>query len=108
MRSSGMNVFGIISAILLSVFNLLCIIWTVALTSEQIGTGWGYGTGLEILAVLPMLISMAAISAVLLGALYILFSLILKKISKPQITLNTVLLSALIIQITLINLFIWY
>ena len=107
-KNTKMSIFGIVSAILGAIFNILLALWTYVLTAEQIKTGWGGGTGLEILAVVPMLLSMLSVSAITVGAVYVLFTLILKSGSKPTFITATVLLGTLIIQVVLINLFIWY
>ena len=107
-KNTKMTVFGIISAIMSAIFNLMLAIWTYTLVAEQINTGWGFGTNLEILALVPMLLSLISVSALTVGAIYILFTWLLKSGSKPVFITATSLFGVLAVQVVLINLFIWY
>ena len=106
MKSKGLTVYGVISAILLGVANLFQIFWLIWLTVEQCKTGFGYGTDMEILALIPMLMNLFAIPAAVIGGVFLLLHC-WKRSTKPLYLTNLSLLCALILQVGLIELFIW-
>ena len=52
MKPWKMSFYGFITALLLSVANLLQILWFVWLTVEQVKTGFGFGTNMDIVAII--------------------------------------------------------
>jgi hypothetical protein len=69
-KSEGMIVFGAIVTLLLSLVNLSHVLWTWWLVSEQIKTGWGYGTNIFTLGLVPMVIQRLSIPVLLAALLF--------------------------------------
>ncbi len=107
MKPWKMSFYGFITALLLSVANLLQILWFVWLTVEQVKTGFGFGTNMDIMAIMPMFTAVVSIPFGVNAAVYLVMCL-RKKSEKWVTILNAVLFAALIAQIGLIQLFIWY
>ncbi len=107
MKPWKMSFYGFITALLLSVANLLQILWFVWLAVEQFKTGFGFGTNMEIMAIMPMFTAVASIPFGVNAVVYLVMCL-RKKSEKWVTVLNAVLFAALIAQIGLIQLFILY
>ena len=107
MKNHKLSVFGVLLIYLLSVANAFNIFWCYWLVSEQIFTGWGYGTNMDILVLVPWIIQIACIPIAITTIVYFVISYIFSFKRKALIT-NIVLFSVLILQSVLINLFIWY
>ena len=73
-KTKSCNVFGIILIVALAWANLLHILWTVWLTLEQIETGWGGGTGIEMLFLAPWLIEVLSFPVLLAEIVYLALS----------------------------------
>ena len=101
------NVFGIILIVALSWANLLHILWTVWLTLEQIKTGWGGGTGLEMLFLAPWLIEVLSFPALVAEIFYLVLSARWETVRGVKIT-NIILFAMMVIQIALTHLFVMY
>lgn len=106
-KNDAMNVFGACASIFLLIANLLHIIWTVWLVSEQIDTGWGYGTNIELGVLYPWLCELLSTPVILAGIAFLIMN-IWKKSEKIISILCTVLLSCEILQIAITNLFIFF
>ena len=106
-KGRKMYVFAALLLTALSAVNLLHLIWTVWLTVEQIQTGWGYGTNMEMLALLPwaveFLCAPVLIAAVVYGVLSIFFPH-----EKRMMVMNAVLFCCAVLQFGLTNLFLFY
>ena len=101
-----MTVFGIIMLVLQAGANLLHLIWTVWLSAEQMQTGWGYGTGMEIGGLYPWLTEILCAPVLLATIVYLVMCICLK--SRGGIVKgNIALFAALVLQYGLTNLFIW-
>jgi len=70
-------------------------------------TGWGGGTSMEMLVLLPWTLEILAIPIVITAAVFIVFS-ILNKWCKKLFFWNVLLLGVLLTQITIFNLFLYY
>ena len=103
----GMNIFGVITAVLLLVVNLCHGLWTCWLTVEQIQTGWGYGTDMEMLAILPLLVEAFSIPMMVTGVVYLVMSC-WKRHQKVILGFNIVLFSMAAVQYLLTNLFLYF
>ncbi len=113
------TVFGIITFISLLLADLLHGIWTVWIVIEQVKTGWGYGTDMDILALVPWIVELVCLPAVILGIIYlaVMKRSIPKKLPKglPKslsrgklYRLNGVMLWLLLLQYALFNLFLHF
>ena len=101
------NVFGVILIVALSWANLLHIFWTVWLTLEQIETGWGGGTGIEMLFLVPWLIEVLSFPALLAEIVFMILSAKWKTVRGIRIA-NIVLFALMMIQISLTHLFVMH
>ena len=63
-------IFGILLLPALSLVNLSHLLWTFWLTVEQIKTGWGYGTNISTLGLVPMVIQRLSIPVLLAALLF--------------------------------------
>ena len=102
-----MDPFAVIMLVALSQANLCHALWTVWLTLEQIETGWGWGTGMEMLALLPWMAELASVPVLIAGVVYGVMSCFRKQ-NKGLLMANTALFVLLLGQIVVINLFLFY
>ena len=70
MKESKTTIFGILLLPALSLVNLSHLLWTFWLTVEQIKTGWGYGTNISTLGLVPMVIQRLSIPVLLAALLF--------------------------------------
>ena len=106
-KSIGMNVFGAIVSQLLAITNLAHLSFTLTICAEQIKTGWGYGTNWEMGALAPWLVEFLSVPVILASIVYFVMHL-WKKGEKAIFMITAVLLSLEIIQIVILNLFLFY
>ena len=106
-KNDGMNVFGVWVSIFLLIANLLHIIWTVRLTSEQIDTGWDYGTNMEMAVLYPWLCELLCAPAFLAGIVFSIIS-VWKRSEKWVSILLGVTFVCYLAQVILTNLFIFF
>lgn len=102
-----MNVFGIINIVLLTLVNLAHLLWTVWLAMEQVSTGWGYGTNMEMAVLMPWLIELICLPAMIAGVVYLILSCFLLHRKGIWIA-NILLFACAAVQFVVTNLFIWY
>lgn len=106
-KTKSCNVFGIILIVALVWANLLHILWTVWLTLEQIETGWGGGTGIEMLFLAPWLIEVLSFPVLLAEIVY--FALSARWTTARGIKIaNIILFVLMMVQIGLTHLFVMY
>ncbi len=103
--SVGMNVLGGVTFGCSIVANLSQLLWTFWLTKEQISTGWGFPTQMEMFVLVVWFTQILCIPALILGGVYLLLH-IKKKSVKWLFVSNAVLLATLAVQYILINVFI--
>jgi len=103
----SMDIFGGLTIGLLSIVNLLHLLWTVWLTAEQLQTGWGFGTGMELVVLYPWLTELICLPGMITGAVFLILS-IFKPSKKGILSATLCLFIAAIIQYVLTNLFIFY
>ncbi len=104
-NSIGMNILGGVTLGCSIIANLSQLLWTFWLTKEQITTGWGYPTDMEMFALVVWMTQILCLPALILGAVYLILH-IKKKSVKWLFVSNAVLLATLAIQYILINVFI--
>ena len=86
--------------------NLCHLLFTLWAISEQLDTGWGYGTNMEMAVLLPWTLELVSIPVVILGLVY--FLLTRKKPAAKWLKICcAVLLVALLLQIGIFNLFVF-
>ena len=66
-----MTVFGIVSLVLAVWGNLGHLLFTVWVSAEQLKTGWGYGTDMEMAVLMPWLVEVLCIPAFIIGAAFL-------------------------------------
>lgn len=101
-----MNSFAVIMVAALVPANLLHLGWTVWLTMEQIKTGWGGGTGIEMMALLLWLTELLCLLVLLLGMVYFVVSFFRQQ-KKGLLIANIALFVCLVAQIVVTNLFLF-
>lgn len=107
MVSRKIEAFGLVTCILLGIADFLQIFWLIWLTIEQFKTGFGYGTNMEILALVPMLMNALALPVAVLGVIYCAVGA--RGRARRAVYFTAIsLLSTLLLQVGLIQLFIWY
>ncbi len=104
MKHTVTDIFGMFTALCLAVANELQTFWVIWLGVEQCQTGFGYGTNISTLGILPMLVTAAAIPAAAAGIVYLTISL-WRRSSAMIPVINLALLGKLILQVGLIWLF---
>ncbi len=102
------DVLGLITVILQSLLNLLHYPWFAWLLSEQLKTGWGYGTNIEMGFLLPFFLQIFFFVPLALVALGLIIFRIIKRNSIPLLIANASLFVAFVLQVGLFYLFVWY
>lgn len=102
-----MDSFGYLLLAFHILANLAHLLWTVWLTVEQIRTGWGAGTGMDILVLVPWLVELLGAPLFLIGVVFFILS-VRHRPKRSLLIANAVLLSALLLQYGLTNLFVWF
>ena len=87
--------------------NILHLFWTVWLTAEQIKTGWKGGTGIEMLALAPLMLQLLTLPLLLLSLVYFVLSF-RRKQKKHLLIANIALFVCLVGQIFVTDLFMFY
>ena len=106
-KSTGMNVFGAIVCQLLALANLAHALFTWFICAEQIETGWGFGTNWEMGVLLPWMVEFLSAPVVIAGIVFLVLS-IWKKSEKVIFVLTAVFFILELLQILILNLFIYY
>lgn len=98
------DALGVITVIFAVIGNIINLPWTVWLVAEQIKIG--FGTNMEIAALLPWITELLSLPVIVLGIVYFVTT-ILKGKRKRFLKPNVILYVLLIFQITITNLFMW-
>ena len=106
-KSNGMNVFGAIVCQLLAIANFVHALFTWGICAEQIKTGWGYGTNWEMGALLPWFVELLSVPLILAGIVFLTMNL-WKRSEKVIFVLCAIFLACEVLQIILMNLFLFY
>ena len=101
------NVLGIVLIVALSWINILHLLWTVWLTVEQINTGWGAGTGIEMMALAPLGIQYISMPVLAVEILFLVLSVKRKTANGIKIA-NICLFAVALLQFGLTDLFMFY
>lgn len=102
------DALGLITVILQSLLNLLHYPWFAWLLSEQIKTGWGYGTDIEMAFLFPFFLQIFFFFPTAIVALGLIVFRIIKRNSIPFLIANASLFAAFALQVALFYLFVWY
>ena len=105
-KGKKMRVLATLLLVALSWVNLLHLLWTVWLTVEQVKTGWGYSTDLEMLALLPITQETLSIPILVACVVYFILSIFYPH-EKRLLRTNILLFSAAVLQFGLTQLFMW-
>lgn len=92
---------------LLGLVNLAHLLFTFWLITEQMDTGWGYGTNMEMAVLMPWMIEALSIP-VLLGALIYEIAAWRAQYRGGLHTAASLLAAGAVMQFALTNVFIWY
>ncbi|MBO5321783.1 MAG: hypothetical protein J6B22_04150 [Clostridia bacterium] len=106
-KNIKMNIFSIIMIVLLILVNLVHLIWSFWLISEQIKTGFGFGTNMEIGVLYPWITEILCSPILISGIVYLIIS-IFKRPQKSLLITNIILFSIAVLQYVITNLFIWF
>ncbi len=104
--SIGMNFYGSITVGFMTIANLIHLLFTIAMTNEQIGTGLGYGTDIE-LAVIFIWTFESIFIPIIIASIVFLCLNVIKKSVRMLFWTNVALLSMLIMQYLITNLFLY-
>lgn len=105
-QRKSMDNFAIVTVVVLSVVNLLHLLWTVWLTAEQIETGWGGGTGIEMMAILLWMTEFLCLPGLLFGLVYWVLSCFRRQ-KRSLLIANAILFLCALTQIGMTNLFLY-
>lgn len=107
MKRHRMEDFGTIMICLSALGNAAHLLWTFWLIDEQIETGWGYGTNIELGVLFPWITEILWAPVLIAGVIYLILA-ISRHPRKKLLTANIILLALLALQYAATNLFIWY
>ncbi len=97
--------YSIVCSFLLILSNIFFLFWTIVLIEEQIRTGLGYGTNLELLVLIPIILFILIIPIIIMELVFLSLSYFFR-VTKKQFVVNIISFLILILQIVLIFLFI--
>lgn len=107
-KDNYLDIFGNILIPIQVIGNLLCLLWTVLLSIEQVKTGWGYGTNFEIGVLFPWIIEAVSFLAAAAAIVFLILACTSKiKPKKSYMITNAILLGVWILQAVITNIFIW-
>ena len=104
--SAFINVYGGLTFGSLIAGNLSQLFWIIWLTGEQLVTGWGFGTNIEIFVLMIWCTQIIALPILVVGLIFVILN-IKRKAAKWLSISNIILFGMLIMQYALINLFIY-
>lgn len=104
-KSNAATVFGIIVTALSVVANAVHLPWLIWLSVEQIQTGWGFGTWMELAVLWPWMIEFILSPILIAGIAFLIFA-IFRRPKKGVLISSAVLTGLLFLQFFLLNLFI--
>ena len=104
MKESKTTIFGILLLPALSLVNISHLLWTFWLTVEQIKTGWGYGTNISTLGLVPMVIQRLSIPVLLAALLFFVLACFNRR-RKSILIVNLCLFFAALLQFGIFWLF---
>ena len=107
MISVGVTVFGCLTLAAAAGGNLLHGLFTLWAVVEQMNTGWGYGTDMEMAVLAPWFVELLCIPVFMAGVVFFLLN-IKRRTPKGIVIANAVLCGMLALQIGVFNLFIHF
>lgn len=107
MKHRRMEDVGTIMIFLTSLGNAAHLLWTFWLIDEQIETGWGFGTKIELGVLYPWITEILCAPILIAGIIYLIVA-VFKRPRKKLLIANIILTMLLVMQYALTNLFIWY
>ena len=107
MPNEKANIFGGIIITPMLLVNIANAFWTLWLTIEQIATGWGFSTNLELGVLYPWMFQAISLPFIILSLIFLILSFF-KKANKWILITNIVLFALAFFQIVLTNIFIFY
>ena len=105
--SVGMTLFGGITIAAAALGNLLHGLFTLWASLEQMETGWGGGTGMEMAVLVPWFLEWLCVPVFVAGIVLFLLS-IKRKVPKGILIANGALYGLLVLQFIVFNLFTFY
>ena len=104
---SGIKIFTIVMMLVLILCNLLHFgLFTFWIIIEQIETGYGYGTNIEMGALYIWLFELLLIPVFIVTLLYFLYGFLMK-VNKKKMLLNFLLFVLILFQIFITNFFLY-
>lgn len=103
--STGATVCGIIVTVFSAMANLLHLPWFIHILAEQVKTGWGGGTNIELAVLYPWMIEFLSIP-ILLGGIALFIASFFRRPKLGLLISSTALTLLLTVQFVLLNLFI--
>lgn len=104
-KSNAATVFGIIVTALSVVANTVHLPWLIWLSVEQIQTGWGFGTWMELAILWPWMIEFILSPILIAGVAFLIVS-VFRRPKRGLLISSAVLTGLLFLQFFLLNLFI--
>lgn len=107
MKRDIMDLFGALLLTFQAGGNLLHLPWTACLVAEQIRTGWGYGTNMEMMVLAPWMLELLCVPVLAAAVVYLILS-IWHRGSRGILIADLSLLGLLILQFGVTNLCVWF
>jgi len=106
MKRSADN-FGSGMLAALATANVLNLIWTIWLTVEQVKTGWGFGTNMELGVLWPWLTQVICVPVLVASIIYFVMCAFQDHTPRTK-WINAGLFALVLVQYGIVNLFIWF
>lgn len=106
-KNEPMNIFGAVLITPMVLVNLCHLLWTYTLVAEQIKTGWGFGTNMEMMMLAPWMTELICLPVMVAGVVYLVLSCF-KRHHKGLMIANLALFSCAVAQFVVTNLFAFY
>lgn len=106
-KSTGMTVFGIIVTVFSAMANLLHLPWFIHILAEQVKTGWGGGTNIELAVLYPWIIEFLSLPVLIAGIVFTILSF-RKRPALGLFISGATLTLILFLQTVLLNIFLFF
>lgn len=103
-RNERINVFGAIMITPLALVNLCHLGWTYWLVAEQIRTGWGFGTNMEMMMLAPWMTELLSMPVLIAEVVFLVLACF-KRPHRGLLIANIALFTSAAIQFFLTNFF---
>lgn len=101
------SAFGAAINVVTVIANLVHLPFTLLLVFEQIKTGWGYGTDIEMFALYPWLIEFLSLPVLIAGIVFLILSIFIRP-KRSVLILGAISTGLLIAQYVILNLFLFF